>query len=124
MKRLVIALIATILALSMLLSVAALSSPSLLLGDLDRDEQLRSTDIRLMLRYLVGYGSLTADERLIADCDGNNRVDTLDVRYVLQVMTMDRTPSTVTVTTTTVATTTTTKPSLDDDGYYDEVVKP
>ncbi len=122
MKKHALLLALTIVVLSAMLSVAVLSAPSRILGDLDQNEQLNSTDIRLMLRYMVGGKSLTAEERLLADCDGNNRVDTQDVRYVLNVIAQNQTPSTLPTTTT--VTTTTTKPSLDDDGYYDEIVKP
>ena len=112
-------------ALAVLLSVFTLtSSASQLLGDVDQNGKLNSADVRVMLHYMFGSRSFTAQERQIADCDGNGRIDTRDARYVLVVVTQGQTPSTLPTTTTTVVTTTTTKPSLDDEGYYDDIVKP
>ena len=117
-------LMLTVILVSVTLSVTALSSPSVILGDLNRDGTLDSADIREMLRYMVGDRSLTAGERVIADCDGNTRVDTRDVRYVLEVLTQNLTQSTVTTTTTTLPTGTTTTRAVGGDGYYDEIVRP
>ncbi len=124
MKKSAYLLILTIIVSAVMMSFAAASSASEMYGDLDRDGTLTSADVRAVLRYMVGERSLTAEEFRIADHDGNKRVDTLDGRYILQVITLDQTPSAMATTTTTVATTTTTKPSLDDEGYYDEIVRP
>ena len=116
---------AIVTVLAVLLSALALtSSASQIRGDIDKNGKLNSVDIRLMLRYIVGNRSMTAEERTIADCDGNNRIDTQDARYVLNVITLDLTPSTLPTDTTTVVTTTTTRVPIDDDGYYDDIVKP
>lgn len=118
-------LMAVIAVLAVLLSVTVLTvSASRIRGDVDRSGALSSSDVRTMMRYMLGNRSLSAEEWELADCDGNGRVDTLDARYVYATILSGETPATLPTTTTTVATTTTTKSPFDDDGYYDEVVKP
>ncbi len=124
MKRSVLLGIVSAVVLFTMLSVTVMSSPSRILGDLDHDDRLTSADARVMLRYLVGCRSLTAEERLLADYDGNKRINTADVRCVLRALLSDDAPVTLPTTTTTTTVTTTTRPSLDEDGYYDDIVKP
>ena len=121
---------AGIVAMSLLVSLCAMwvSAESLTMGDLDRNGVADSRDARVMLRQITGTHPLDATGVKQADLNGNGRVDTSDVRILLQ-WTVDGTAvtaPTITVTTTTVTTptTTTTRPSLDDEGYYDNVVKP
>ncbi len=119
-----IGIVTICLIVSLSLSAVSASSSSLIIGDLDRNGTVNSVDVRAMLRYMVGHGSLTAEQRLQADVDGNNRIDTADARAVLAMIVWDKKPVTISTTTTTIVTTTTTAPSLDGDGYYDDVIKP
>ncbi len=109
--------------------VSALTPTSVIVGDLDRDARINSQDVRVMLVHIVGTRPLDALGMKQADINGDGKVNTIDAHALLKWIAYDAasTAPTITVTTTTVttpSTTTTTHPSIDDDGYYDDVVKP
>lgn len=122
MKTLFRAAAASVAALAVMMSVMVLTPSAQIVGDVNQNDALDSDDVRVMMKYMVGNRPLSAEERVIADCDGDGRVNTRDIRRVLSAITSDEPLSTLPTTTTT--TTTTTRPSLDDEGYYDDVVKP
>ncbi|MBQ4618185.1 MAG: hypothetical protein IJB27_07435 [Clostridia bacterium] len=123
-QRVVTLLVIVVSALAtVIVSVGATASAPRICGDMDGDGKLTTYDVRDLMCRMIG-GTITAEERALMDCDGNNKLDTRDARTALRVVTGLNAPVTVVTTTTTVATTTTTKPDLDDDGFYDDVIKP
>lgn len=123
------ALCAMCVLLSLMLTVFP-NAAVLTVGDLDRDGAASTDDARTVLRFVVGSCSLTRQQYLIADCNGDGRADTTDACIILRAATGGETlpaasfATTSVSTSVTVATTTTAAPSLDDDGYYDDIVKP
>lgn len=65
-----------------------------LLGDVDGNNRVDSTDARITLQYAVQKITDTALNTTTADVDGNNRVDSTDARLILQyaVQKIDRFP--------------------------------
>lgn len=55
-----------------------------LLGDIDADGSINTTDARLALQHAVEKITLTEDQLLAADVDGSGKVDTTDARLILQ----------------------------------------
>jgi len=53
-------------------------------GDVDGNKEVNSTDARLTLQYAVGKIDETALNLDVADVDGNNKVDSTDARLILQ----------------------------------------
>lgn len=96
----------------------------LIVGDINRNAQIDSDDIRLILRHIVGTRGLDASRMPQADVNGDGKVNTIDVSIVMDWIVNGETDTAPTLPTTTVPTTTTTAPNVDDDGYYDDVVKP
>ena len=124
-KQAIVPTIAAVL-VTAVLCITAFSIPwvsAAMYGDLDRNGELTSGDVRIMMRYMVGE-PLSAQQYAQADLDGNKRVNTADAKLVLSAIAYGQSLADLPTTTTTVVTTTTTLPSLDDEGYYDEIVKP
>lgn len=101
----------------------------LTVGDLDRDGAVSTDDARTILQFVVGEYTLTRQQYLIADCNGDGRTDTTDACIILRAAAQGDTLPAVSFATTAVSTsvtvtTTTAAPSLDDDGFYDDIVKP
>jgi hypothetical protein len=70
-----LALLATLL-VSLLLAPLAIA----LLGDVDGDGQVTSTDARFVLEAVVGARTLTSQQSADADVDGNGRVEAVAAR--------------------------------------------
>lgn len=84
-------------------------------GDIDGDGSLTTADARAILQYIVGTVVLDEHQLTVADYNVDGIITTADARDVL---------ITVITPTTTTTVTTTTRPSLDNEGYYDQVFKP
>ena len=133
MKRIRV-LTAWLMAALLLLSLgavcaSALTAQPLIMGDPDRNGSLDTRDVRAVLMQIVGKRPLEATRLKQVDLNGDGRVDTLDARELLRWIAEGAaetapTMTTTTAATTTTATTTTTRPSFDDEGFYDDVVKP
>ncbi len=110
-------LLAVCLTLTTLLCVCVMpDTRAAVLGDIDQNGALDSRDARLLLSHIVKSDPLPADKTALADCRADGVLDTNDVyEMLLFIMGIKTAPA---------VTTTTTRPSLDDDGYYDQIVKP
>ena len=53
-------------------------------GDLNADNQINTTDARLLLQAAVGKLSLSEEAAAVSDVNGDSKVDTTDARLVLQ----------------------------------------
>ncbi len=77
-----------VLTISLLFSLLAIGDFSFAMGynmgDFNRDGVLNTTDVRDVLKKIVGGQTFTAEERKIADMDGSGTVDTADVRVILE----------------------------------------
>lgn len=58
--------------------------PSALMGDVDGDGDIDSTDARLALQAAVGSIELTNKQKEAADMDGDGKITTTDARLILQ----------------------------------------
>ena len=115
--------IATVLVLTLLgtMCAAALNTGAPIKGDLNNNGKPDSADVRILLLHVVGDQPLDAARMKQADCNGDGRVNTLDARKIIV---WAPTETSETMATTTTTTTTATRPSLDNEGYSDDVVKP
>lgn len=57
-------------------------------GDINRDGNVDSTDVRLLMREMVVEGSLTAGQRLLADYNKDGKINTADARAMLLTITV------------------------------------
>ncbi len=55
-----------------------------LLGDINGDDTVNTTDARLALQYAVDKIALTDAQRVVGDVNGDGRLDTTDARLILQ----------------------------------------
>lgn len=55
-----------------------------IMGDINRDGLVNTTDARLALQFAVGKLAFSDEERYLADVNGDNAVDTTDARLILQ----------------------------------------
>lgn len=62
---------------------SAVADPDLL-GDINGDGQINTTDARLALQYAVEKITLTESQQLVGDVDASRKVDTTDARLILQ----------------------------------------
>ena len=81
MKKKIIAIILSVL---MLLSVAPLSVMAAELGDVDGNGKIDATDARTALRAAVGLDKLKAEQVSLADVDFDGDVDATDARLILR----------------------------------------
>ena len=104
------------------LCVTTATAQPLMMGDIDQSGKVDSGDMRLVLRHIIGVQPLEVSAMKQADCNGDGKINTIDVHMMMEWSSSGETVPTLPTTPTTAPTTS--NPSWDDDGYYDEIVKP
>ena len=108
-------ILSVILALAMLTGITVLSHAEKLMGDVNEDGVVNSTDALLVLQYSF-YPARNLDKN-IADLNGDGKINSTDALLILKISVSQKihsgaaTTTTKTTTTTTKPTTTTTKPT-------------
>ena len=84
MKKRVLAILLTMALLCGMIPLGTVVAETGLLGDVDGNGTVDSTDARLVLQYAVGKIGETAITMTAADVNGDNAVDSTDARLILQ----------------------------------------
>ena len=115
MKKFLLVFLAILITLSS--SVCATAVETNKLGDVNRDGSVNLVDVIRIQNYVVG--SYTGDKDFVsrADVNGDKKISVVDsihiMRYIVKLI--DRFP---------VENVTPTTPAVDQDGYYNQIVKP
>ena len=92
MKRALSLLMSIVICLSVLCGMTAASAATVtnnIIGDIDRDGDVTTVDVRDYLLALVTEETLPADKQIIGDINGDNDFTTADVRDILKYIVED-----------------------------------
>ena len=112
MKKAIYIFLAVALMLSV--SINAFSATKYVIGDANRDGSVSITDATTIQLYLVGDYKADADFINRADVDADKDISVIDATYIQRLIAqiIDKLPGEEK------------EPTYDDDGYYDQIVKP
>ncbi len=115
MKKVLPILLCVLIVTSSMMCVAAKETYPL--GDVTKDTIVSITDATYIQFYLAGLIDKSDDILTLGDVDGNSRVSIKDATYIqlYLVKAIDKLPGEKDTVST---------PSIDNDGYYDQIVKP
>lgn len=115
MKKILLAFLAVIIIVSS--SVCVCAKEVYKLGDANKDGSVNIIDTTYIQRYLAKMSNETEIELSLADVNGDNTINILDATMIQMYLAklISKFPA---------ENTTETTPSVDSDGYYDQIIKP
>lgn len=115
MKKFLLVFLAILITLSS--SICATAAETYKLGDVNRDGSVSIADAILIQSYIVRSDAEDKNLVSVADVNGDKKVSVIDSIYIMRYLVnlIDSFPA---------ENITPTKPAVDQDGYYNQIVKP
>jgi hypothetical protein len=126
MKKIINVFLAVVIAVISIFAVtlSANADTVVKLGDIDNNGKINTVDYILVKRECMGTFYTNDVQRICADCDRNEEIDAMDYILIKRVYMGTFTFENADIIISDSSSSGSNGPTYEDDGYYDEVIKP